>query len=274
VNNSKILRSGYLFLLCVTVFVFITAETNDYFRTIYNQNRYIDSELIRFRELLTLSGLWVYYSLILVFIAYRKNLIELLISSIFLLGMGLLMAILVGISYYPIDEFVLVFNFRALILILIILSTITHLILLRNSRDLYNWLNDFYRILQVTLVIVILSLITAEIIDYYDKEIFLLELSSDDYLEILAKLENLQQMLLSTSWLIVSSILIVIGIWKKTRVIRITAIVLFGAAILKMFLYDLSFLDTVYRIISFIVLGLILLTASFIYQKYKKFIFE
>jgi uncharacterized membrane protein len=84
----------------------------------------------------------------------------------------------------------------------------------------------------------------------------------------------MQQMLLSTSWLVVSSILIVIGIWQKIWVMRITAIVLFGIAILKMFLYDLSFLDTVYRIISFIGLGVILLAASFGYQKYKKFIFN
>jgi uncharacterized membrane protein len=91
---------------------------------------------------------------------------------------------------------------------------------------------------------------------------------------MLAKLRNMQQMLLSTSWLVVSSILIIIGIWKKMWILRITAIVLFGVAILKMFLYDLSFLDTVYRIISFIGLGLILLAASFAYQKYKKFIFN
>jgi uncharacterized membrane protein len=273
-NNAKTLRSGYLYLLCVALFVFITVETNDYFRTIFIQNQDIGDDVIRFKELLTLSGLWVYYSLILVFAGYRKNIIEFIISSICILGLGIIMAVLVAIDYYPIKDFVLAFNFRALILILILFSTITHLILLRNNRDLYHWLEDFYKIIQVALVIIFLALVTFEIKDYYNKEIFLLDSNSYNYSEMLDKLENLQQMLLSTSWLVVSSVLIVTGIWKKIRIIRITAIVLFGMAILKMFIYDLSFLDTIYRIISFIGLGLILLAASFIYQKYKKFIFN
>jgi uncharacterized membrane protein len=36
---------------------------------------------------------------------------------------------------------------------------------------------------------------------------------------------------------------------------------------LKVFLFDLSSLDKVYRIISFIVLGAILLAVSFLYQQ-------
>ncbi len=273
-SNSKTLKSGYLYLLCITLCIFIYVETNDYFRAIYEQNKDVDYQMIQFRELLTISGLWVYYSLILAFIGYRKNLIELIISSSFVLGMGVLMAVLVGITYYPLKDFQLAFNYRVLILVLILLSTFTHIYILDGSRNMYGWLNNFFRILQVVSVVVLLTLITAEIKDYYNREISLLDTSSYDYNEILAKLKNMQQMLLSTSWLVVSSLLIVIGIWKKIWIMRITAIVLFGAAILKMFLYDLSFLDTLYRIISFIGLGLILLAASFAYQKYKKFIFN
>jgi uncharacterized membrane protein len=47
------------------------------------------------------------------------------------------------------------------------------------------------------------------------------------------------------------------------------AIALFGVAILKIFIYDLSFLETLYRIFSFIGLGLILLVVSYLYQRYK-----
>ena len=100
-RNSKLLSSGYLYLLCITLFIFIYVETNDYFRAIYEQNRDLDFQSIRFRELLTISGLWIYYSLILAFIGYRKNLIELLISSSCAVGIGTLMAVLAGITYYP-----------------------------------------------------------------------------------------------------------------------------------------------------------------------------
>jgi uncharacterized membrane protein len=49
--------------------------------------------------------------------------------------------------------------------------------------------------------------------------------------------------------------------------------VLFGITILKIFVYDLSFLETTYRIGSFIGLGLILLAVSYVYQRYKALIF-
>ena len=61
----------------------------------------------------------------------------------------------------------------------------------------------------------------------------------------------------------------VIGFWRSVRTIRILAFVLFGITILKIFIYDLSYLETLYRIVSFVGLGIILMTVSFIYQRYK-----
>ncbi|MFC2135667.1 DUF2339 domain-containing protein [Bacteroidota bacterium] len=273
-KNSRSFGSFYLYLACAAIFVFLTVETNDYFRTLHFNKDYPELGLVIFRELLTLSGIWIYYSLILVFIGYRKNIIELIVSSIFSLGLGIIFAVFTGITYRPIEEFALVLNFRAALLALILLGSSAHLFYLRMYPDLFDWLKTFYKILQVAMVILLLTLVTGEIKDYFNREIILLNSRSAGYTGMLSTLENLQQMLLSAGWLVVSSFLIAAGIWKKVRIIRITAIVIFGIAILKMFLYDLSFLDTVYRIISFIGLGLILLAASFLYQKYKKFIFN
>jgi uncharacterized membrane protein len=61
----------------------------------------------------------------------------------------------------------------------------------------------------------------------------------------------------------------VVGIWRRTATLRIMAIMLFGVAIAKIFIYDLSFLETLYRIFSFIGLGVILLVVSYLYQRYK-----
>jgi uncharacterized membrane protein len=68
--------------------------------------------------------------------------------------------------------------------------------------------------------------------------------------------------------------LIAIGIWKKKLHLRIGAIVLFSATLLKLFLYDLRFLDTISKTIVFIVLGFLLLVISFLYNKYRKVIFD
>ena len=45
------------------------------------------------------------------------------------------------------------------------------------------------------------------------------------------------------------------------------ALILIGLTVGKVFLYDLSALERVYRILSFIVLGILLLAISFAYQK-------
>jgi len=71
-----------------------------------------------------------------------------------------------------------------------------------------------------------------------------------------------------------SLLVIILGIWKKKLHLRIGAIVLFAATLLKLFFYDLTYLDTISKTIVFVVLGLLLLIISFLYNKYKKVIFE
>ena len=48
---------------------------------------------------------------------------------------------------------------------------------------------------------------------------------------------------------------------------RWQALVLLGVVIVKVFLFDLSFLEAFYRIVSFFLLGLALLLISFYYQR-------
>jgi uncharacterized membrane protein len=68
--------------------------------------------------------------------------------------------------------------------------------------------------------------------------------------------------------------LIALGIWKKKLHLRIGAIVLFSATLIKLFFYDLTSLNTISKTIVFVVLGILLLVISFLYTKYKKKIFE
>ena len=50
---------------------------------------------------------------------------------------------------------------------------------------------------------------------------------------------------------------------------RLSGLSLFLVCILKLFLYDLRQLETFYRIVSFIVLGLILVSVSWIYTRFR-----
>ncbi len=71
----------------------------------------------------------------------------------------------------------------------------------------------------------------------------------------------------SALWMSYGAGLMLVGFWKESRFIRWQALILIGATVFKVFLYDTSSLDRGYRILSFITLGLILLATSFLYQR-------
>ena len=77
---------------------------------------------------------------------------------------------------------------------------------------------------------------------------------------------------LSILWGIYALMLIVLGIWKKKKHLRIGAIILLGITLIKLFFYDLKSFDTISKTIVLIVLGVLLLTISFLYNKYKHLI--
>jgi uncharacterized membrane protein len=50
---------------------------------------------------------------------------------------------------------------------------------------------------------------------------------------------------------------------------RLSGLFLFMVCVLKLFLYDLRQLETINRILSFIVLGVILVSVSWIYTRFR-----
>ncbi|HEV8482278.1 MAG TPA: DUF2339 domain-containing protein, partial [Blastocatellia bacterium] len=79
-----------------------------------------------------------------------------------------------------------------------------------------------------------------------------------------------EQLSLSVVWTIYGGVLLTTGILRRNRLLRMMALLLLSLTIVKVFLFDLSSLDKVYRIISFIVLGAILLAVSFLYQRFRQ----
>jgi uncharacterized membrane protein len=77
---------------------------------------------------------------------------------------------------------------------------------------------------------------------------------------------------LSILWGTYALFLIALGIWKKKKHLRIGAIVLFAATLIKLFFYDITQLDTIAKTIVFVSLGILLLIISFLYNKYKHLI--
>lgn len=80
---------------------------------------------------------------------------------------------------------------------------------------------------------------------------------------------ELDEILISVGWIILALIIMVAGFVFVKKYLRMQSMLIFSVAILKVFLYDTRNLEAIYRTLSFIVLGIVLLLVSFIYTKYK-----
>lgn len=96
----------------------------------------------------------------------------------------------------------------------------------------------------------------------------------DDTWRQIDSIRNQQNLALSVIWGLYSGLLMLVGFAKRIRSIRILGIIGLMIVILKVFLYDMQALSDLYRIISFIALGVILLVISFLYYRFREKIKE
>lgn len=64
------------------------------------------------------------------------------------------------------------------------------------------------------------------------------------------------------------------GIWKHKKVLRYGTLALFGITLVKLFFYDIAHLGTLSKTVVFVSLGVLMLAASYLYNRYKNLIHE
>jgi uncharacterized membrane protein len=77
------------------------------------------------------------------------------------------------------------------------------------------------------------------------------------------------QLLLSAFWSVTGLAGIVYGLVRDNRPARLAGLTLLGIAVFKVFLFDLAALESIYRVLSFLALGLLLLAGAFAYQRLR-----
>ncbi|MCK6461520.1 MAG: DUF2339 domain-containing protein, partial [Planctomycetes bacterium] len=97
----------------------------------------------------------------------------------------------------------------------------------------------------------------------------LLTLEAADRFHLEGAEEHMRQLSYSLIWAVYAIGMVVGGFLRRYRPVRLMALAVLVGTILKVFLFDLSFLEGVYQILSFLVLGAILVAVSFLYQKYR-----
>ncbi len=123
----------------------------------------------------------------------------------------------------------------------------------------------------VALNVLALIALTREVADYYSRQ--MADLRPDfmrrgnlAYVD-LHRIDIERDFTYSALWMAYGAMLMIVGFLRRSAFVRWQALVLIAATIAKVFIYNVSQLDRGYRIVSFIILGVLLLAISFVYQR-------
>jgi uncharacterized membrane protein len=272
--SHTLTRTALYAALGLTTFMLVTSETRDFFQQDLVTAGGSALTGLEYQQSLALAVAWIFYSVVLSALGVWRKSTPAITSGLFVGFIAALTAIYNGIEFQPIESFTPVVNFRAIALAAVTGGLFLHTWWLHRRTVEFAGLRNLRTTLRITIILVAFVLLTGETRDYFQHRIALARAATGADMKVeLNQLENLEQLLLSGAWLIYSVVLMVLGIIRRMQTLRLAAIILFGITILKIFLYDLSFLDTLYRIFSFIGLGLILLGASYLYTRFKTVIF-
>ena len=190
-------------------------------------------------------------------------------------------------------EFTPIFNKRFFTYFMVIFSSAVMAYVSSINAFEFTWREKGVRaFIGTALNILILIAISLEIYAFFDARIFELNRKSlqssqygnnsgqvlNDYGTVYRlpdsqeyrSLANKRNASISVFWTLYAVLLIGLGIVYKNGFLRWLALILFGVTVAKVFIFDLSFLATPQRIISFMVLGVILLIASYLYFRFQK----
>ena len=132
----------------------------------------------------------------------------------------------------------------------------------RGEEPTFDWfpgdrsLSPVFSLLGLVLVF---WLINVEIIDFF---------SPGPYFEFSMERQLARDLAMSVAWGLYGIVLLVLGLWKKVRPLRFLSLGFLVLTVAKVFLYDLSALEGLYRILSFLGLGVSLIMVSLLYQRF------
>tara|TARA_B100000427_G_scaffold97067_1_gene79904 strand:- start:3591 stop:5513 length:1923 start_codon:yes stop_codon:yes gene_type:complete len=221
-------------------------------------------------------------ALVLLWLSIRLKSWELQTFSFSIFLVVIFRLLFIDFSNFELGDYQIIFNERFLVFFVVILCLIisSYFYYLEiNKFQLYSK-NIFFKFTEKNIQtlktnlsiknLFILSLIftnflivwsiSFEITSVFDSNIFELDSDTKSYAKGLG---------LTIFWGMYASILLVIGISKRSYQIRSAAIFLLGIPVVKLFIYDTFNLEQIYRIISYVFLGILLIIGGFIYQKYE-----
>ena len=233
-----------------------------------------DTRYLEEKKQFMLSAVWTVYAMAAFFFGVVRD------RRAFRLGAGALAlltgakVLVFGVSYLDAPWRTTIWNYTFASFALLIAGMALALWLYSRSEGI----DEGEKAVAIPLLVVganLLALValSAEAWGYYEKTIRAAAATVSDAAER-RDLRLAQQMSLSVIWAVYGGALLTVGILRRRMLLRLMGLLLLALTIIKVFFIDLAGLEQVYRIISFIVLGVILLAVGFLYQRFRRFIFD
>ncbi len=235
-EDTKNLSTCFKFCALTLIYLFVILELNNYITIKTDANEIVYNHIKP-----------ILYSIIGFIYAIQMRRYETIykngvfyIASVIAYGLSIVVLLYSGFSYTPIETFIPVINIRFMAFLTAIFSSILFA----------KWTKfDIYKYIAVILGFILMSI---EVIDYINK----FNLTSNYIVSIL--------------WILYVGIITTIGILKGNKVLKNSGIWLSFLVLARIFIYDLANIETVYKLIIFITLGIIFMVTSYIYNKNKK----
>src|SRR5690349_5333733 len=193
----------------------------------------------------------------------KSNLLNIFALTALALGVGRLLFF---------DNFTtttLIFNMRMLVYVVAIL--VLALVAYYASGDGREEVRNVGAMAIVALNALALVALSYEIHDYYSRQIASglpgPAFWAPEHWSQMRAVEIARGFTYSALFMAYGAMLMIVGFLRNSAFVRWQALVLIAATIVKVFVYDVSRLDRVYRILSFGALGILLLAISFAYQR-------
>ena len=108
-------------------------------------------------------------------------------------------------------------------------------------------------------LLLIFALINLEIVDYF---------SEGPRIALRFERHMARDLTMSLAWGLYALVLLVLGMWRRAQPLRLLSLGFLLLTIAKVFLFDLANLGGLYRILSFLGLGISLIVVSLLYQRF------
>jgi len=183
------------------------------------------------------------------------------ILAMILAGVGAIFSMLVFSEFYN-SSFVIFANLEFGIILVFVAALFAAGWLLFNECEENKYYQIFATVFVLAGIFVLWVLLTEEIYLYWKCQ--------NRFAERIPNWKFKAHMYISVMWAVYGATLMIVGFWRKNKILRYIALGLFALLLVKVFILDTKTVKSVYRIAAFLATGVTLVGVSYIYQFLRK----